>query len=62
MPSGAPVVKELAGLATVCKRLQKSLDREKGAGHPHNTDCPPKPMALITSDCGATGSLGFKWP
>ena len=32
-----------------------------GAG-PHNMDCPPKMMTLITSDCGATRSLSIKWP
>ena len=29
----------------------------KGAG-PHNTDCPPPPMAPITSDCGTPRCLG----
>ena len=29
---------------------------------PHDMDCPPTKMALITSECGATRSLGTKWP
>ena len=28
--------------------------------HPHNTDCPPNKMALITSDCGETRQLRAK--
>ena len=47
--------------AATATSSHRTISKAAGAG-PHNMGCPPKTMALITSDHGIMCSLRIKWP